>query len=116
MKKAREADREALKKEFMSLMQAAQGQPSLQQANNDGQQIAEVAPATIMGEGNETTMESEERTHEQGNIDRCPMQTKLSSTTPAGINTTRTTRSSAANNNQTCQNKGGNTAVIYTKG
>ena len=31
MKKAREADREALKKEFMSLMQAAQGQPSLQQ-------------------------------------------------------------------------------------
>jgi len=35
------------------------------QANNDGQQIAEVAPATIMGEGNETTMESEERTHEQ---------------------------------------------------
>ena len=50
----------------------------------------------------------------QGNTDRCPMQTKLSSTTPAGINTTRTTRSSAANNNQTCQNKGGNTAVIYT--
>jgi len=31
MKKAREADREALKKEFLSLMQAAQGQPSLQQ-------------------------------------------------------------------------------------
>jgi len=31
MIKAREADREALKKEFMSLMQAAQGQPSLQQ-------------------------------------------------------------------------------------
>jgi len=30
MMKAREADREALKKEFMSLMQAAQGQPSLQ--------------------------------------------------------------------------------------
>ena len=30
MMKAREANREALKKEFMSLMQAAQGQPSLQ--------------------------------------------------------------------------------------
>ena len=30
MMKAREADREALKKEFMSLMQAAQGLPSLQ--------------------------------------------------------------------------------------
>jgi len=34
------------------------------QANNDGQQIAEVAPATIM-DGNETTTESEERTHQQ---------------------------------------------------
>ena len=35
------------------------------QANNDRQQIAEVAPATIMGDGNETTTESEERTHQQ---------------------------------------------------
>jgi len=35
------------------------------QANNDGQQIAEVAPTTIMGDGNETTTESEEITHQQ---------------------------------------------------
>jgi len=31
MMKAREADREALRQEFMSMLQAAQGQASLQQ-------------------------------------------------------------------------------------
>ncbi|XP_021311893.1 uncharacterized protein LOC110433703 [Sorghum bicolor] len=36
MLKSREADREALRQEFMSMMQAAQGQASLQQANKDG--------------------------------------------------------------------------------
>ncbi|KAG2570324.1 hypothetical protein PVAP13_7KG104918 [Panicum virgatum] len=106
MEQAREANREALKKEFMSLMQAAQGQPSLQHANNDRQQIAEVAPATIMGDGNETTTES--------NLDSSPLQTKLACTAPAGINTTRTTRSSVANNKQIGQYKGGNTTILYT--
>ena len=50
----------------------------------------------------------------QGNLDSSPLQTKLASTAPAGINTTRTTRSSVANNKQIGQNKGGNITIIYT--
>ena len=50
----------------------------------------------------------------QGNLDSSPLQTKLACTAPAGINTTRTTRSSVANNKQIGQYKGGNTTILYT--
>ena len=50
----------------------------------------------------------------QGNLDSSLLHTKLASTAPTGINTTRTTRSSVANNKQIGQYKGGNTTILYT--
>ncbi|XP_021310196.1 uncharacterized protein LOC110433011 isoform X2 [Sorghum bicolor] len=131
MEKAREADREALKQEFMSMMQAIQGQTSLPQGDKEGE-IAELGAETNMFEGNVTTRENEEISHQQDNPHSSLLQTQLTdatgittgrtsstletqlaSTTPATTANTRTTRS-AVNKSKTAQNKGGNLAVSYT--
>ncbi|OQU81452.1 hypothetical protein SORBI_3006G060601 [Sorghum bicolor] len=131
MEKAREADREALKQELMSMMQAIQGQTSLPQGDKEGE-IAEVGAETNIFEGNVTTRENEEISHQRDNPHSSPLQTQLAgatgittgrtsstletqlaSTTPATTANTRTTRS-AVNKSKTAQNKGGNLAVSYT--
>ncbi|KAL6871046.1 hypothetical protein ACP4OV_014894 [Aristida adscensionis] len=109
--KAHEADKEALRQEFMSMMQAAQQQAALQQGNKDGNKIAEVAAATNVSEANDITRQLEETSpqHNQGN--NSP-QVQLKANPPAS--TIRNTRSSAATNKMVPpQDKDRNATTTY---
>ncbi|KAK3146888.1 hypothetical protein QOZ80_3BG0274450 [Eleusine coracana subsp. coracana] len=93
--RAREADKEALRKEFMSMMQAAQQQSAPQQATDVGNKVAEVAAATNMQEGNEISIEYEESSTQHKAVWNQP-QPQTAPRPPTGA--IRCTRSTGVNN------------------